>query len=179
MTGRRKPGWHYRSRVIVRSRCLLARDGLVLLQREKNGVYSIPGGRLEFLESLPFTVVREMREEAGMDVEPLRLVYIVETLSERKGRPRHEILFYFKCRGEGEPRKSHESISFEWRDPLEVRDRFWPAGMAEIIAEDAPEFPRTLYIVYIDERLSFLNTFTSPPQCLSIKASMRVPEAGD
>jgi len=160
-----------RSRITVRSRCLLARDGKVLLQREKNGVYSVPGGRLEFLESLPFTAVREMMEEAGLEVEPVRLVYIVESISERKGRPRHEILFYFLCKGEGEPRKkSHETITFEWKNPLEVRDRFWPAGMAEIIAEDMPDFPRTLFIVYIDDRLSFINTFQEPPGCIRITA---------
>ncbi len=172
-------GRHGRGRVVVRSRCLLVRDGLVLMQREKTGVYSIPGGRLEFLESLPFTVVREMREEAGIDVEPQRLVYIVESLSERKGRPRHEILFYFKCRGEGEPRKSHESIVFEWRDPREVADRFWPRGLAEIIAEDMPGFEKTRYIVYVDERLAFINTFREPPGCAKIVARSPYPERGE
>ncbi len=170
---------HGRGRVIVRSRCLLERDGKLLLQRERNGVYSVPGGRLEFLESLPFTVVREMREEAGLEVEPLRLVYIVESLSERKGRPRHEILFYFHCRGEGEPRRSHESIVFEWRDPREVADNFWPRGLAEILAEDMPEFRRSLYIVYVDDRLSFINTFQSPPQCIHIVAPARLEGGAD
>lgn len=171
----RHVGHHWRGRVIVRSRCLLVRDGRVLLQREKNGVYSVPGGRLEFLESLPFTVVREMREEAGMEVEPLRLVYVVESLSERKGRQRHEILFYFKCRGEGEPRRGHESIVFEWRNPLEVAERFWPRGLAEIIAEDMPGFERARYIVYVDERLSFINTFEAPMDCARIVAPNPYP----
>jgi len=67
---KKKPAWTYRSKVIIRSRCILKRSNdskIILLQREKNGVYSVPGGRLEFLESLPFTVVREMREEAIKD----------------------------------------------------------------------------------------------------------------
>lgn len=174
MGWRRKPAWTYRSKVIVRSRCILVRDDKVLLQREKNGVYSVPGGRLEFLESLPFTVVRELREEAGMEVEPVRLVYIVESLSERKKGPRHEILFYFLCKGSGEPRRSYATISFEWKNPIEVADNFWPSGMAEIIAQDIPEFNRFVYITYIDERLAFINTFTSPPKCLSITAKMPV-----
>lgn len=169
---RRKPAWMYRSKIMVRSRCILPRGDAILLQREKNGVYSVPGGRVEFLESLPFTVVREMREEAGMEVEPLRLVYVVESLSERKKGPRHEILFYFLCQGEGEPRRSYATISFEWRNPVEVADNFWPAGMAEIIAQDIPDFNRFAYISYIDERLSFINTFTSPPRCISITGKM-------
>jgi len=171
-------GRFHRDRVIVRSRCLLPRGDRLLLQRERNGVYSVPGGRLEWLESLPFTVVREMREEAGIEVEPLRLVYVVESLSERKGRPRHEILFYFLCRGEGEPRKSHESIVFEWRNPREVADRFWPRGLAEVLAEDMPEFPRALYVVYIDDRLAFINTFRAPPGCLNIVACGEATRGG-
>ncbi len=167
---RRKPAWTYRSKVIIRSRCILERDNKLLLQKEKNGVYSIPGGRLEFLESLPFTVVREMREEAGMDVEPERLVYIVESLSERKKGPRHEILFYFKCNGRGEPRRNYANMMFEWKNPLEVKDRFWPAGLAEILGDDMPSFQIFRYITYIDERLSFINTYTSLPQCYHIIA---------
>ena len=134
-----------------------------MLQREKNGVYSIPGGRVEFLESIPFTVVRELREEAGLRVIPEKLVYIVETLNERKGKPRHEVLFYFKCSHlGGEPRAHYKTISFEWRDPIEVKDRFWPPGMAERISEDMPDFPRAYYIVHVEDRLKFINTFSDP-----------------
>lgn len=170
MGWRRKPAWTYRSKIIVRSRCILVNGDKVLLQRERNGVYSVPGGRLEFLESLPFTVVRELREEAGMEVEPVRLVYVVESLSERKKGPRHELLFYFLCDGSGEPRRRYANMLFEWRNPVEVADRFWPRGMAEIIAQDIPDFNRFIYITYRDERLAFINTFTSPPKCLSITA---------
>ncbi|MCE4601024.1 MAG: NUDIX domain-containing protein [Desulfurococcales archaeon] len=174
MSWRKKPAWTYRSRVIVRSRCILERDGKILLQREKNGVYSVPGGRLEFLESLPFTVVREMKEEAGLEVEPVRLIYIVESLSERKKGPRHEILFYFFCNGGGEPRRKYATLTFEWRDPIEVADNFWPSGMAELISQDIPDFKRFLYVTYIDERLAFINTFTTLPQCISITAKLPV-----
>ncbi len=149
--------------IMVRSRCIIVRDSTVLLQREKNGVYSIPGGRVEFLESAPYTVIREMREEAGIDVVPERLVYVVETLNQRKGRPRHEILFYFKCSLlDGEPRAEFKTISFEWRNPLEVKDCFWPPGMAERIAGDMPGFEKAYYIVYVDNDLKFVNTFAEP-----------------
>ncbi len=151
--------------IIVRSRCILLDSSgrRVLLQKEKNGLYSIPGGRVEFLESIPYTVIREMKEEAGISVVPERLVYIVETLNERKGRPRHEILFYFKCSYMGGvPREFFKTIKFEWRDPLEVRDRFWPPGMAERISEDMPDFPSAYYIVHVEDELKFINTFTDP-----------------
>lgn len=149
--------------IIIRSRCLLARGDRVLLQRERNGLYSVPGGRVEFLESLPYTVIREMKEEAGISVLPERLVYVVETLNERKGRPRHEILFYFKCSLlSGEPRRTFKTLVFEWVNPLEVRGMFWPPGMAERIAEDLPDFPRAYYIVHVDSELKFINTFNNP-----------------
>ena len=150
--------------ILVRSRCILVdEEGRILLQRERNGLYSVPGGRVEFLESAPYTVIREMREEAGINVVPERLVYIVESLNERKGRPRHEILFYFKCdMMGGEPRRSFKTITFEWRRPGEVRDRFWPPGMAERLEEDLPDFPRAYYIVHVEDELKFINTFSNP-----------------
>ncbi len=151
--------------IIVRSRCIIVDDtnDKILLQKEKTGVYSVPGGRVEFLESIPYTVIREMREETGIEVLPERLTYIVETLNERKGKPRHELLFYFKCKKlNGVPRKEFKSMEFSWLNPLEVKENFWPPGLAEKIAEDMPDFEKAYFIVYVDEKLKFINTFTSP-----------------
>ncbi len=150
--------------IIVRSRCIIVNEeNKVLVQREKNGVYSIPGGRVEFLESIPYTVIREMREEAGIEVIPERLVYVVETLNERKGKPRHELLFYFKCQHlSGEPRREFKNMMFQWVDPLEVKDNFWPPGLAEKLSQDLPDFKHSYFLVYVDEKLKFINTFTDP-----------------
>src|SRR5262245_22087495 len=50
-------------------------DGRVLLQRrDDNGRWGLPGGGVEPGESVRVAIVREVREETGLDVEPLRLI---------------------------------------------------------------------------------------------------------
>ena len=163
---RRRKRW-----VIVRSRCIIPReDGSFLMQREKGGTYSLPGGRLEFQETLPFCAVRELREEAGIDVIPQKLVYIVETVNERRGYPRHEILFYFVCKYKGEPRREYKDIRYEWRKPREVYDNFWPPGLVRRLEEDAPEFNDAYFIVFIDDRLTFVNRLEGGFKYIEVKA---------
>lgn len=51
--------------------------GRVLLQRRTdNGLWSIPGGRMEIGETISETAVRETREETGLEVRPVRVVGI-------------------------------------------------------------------------------------------------------
>jgi ADP-ribose pyrophosphatase YjhB (NUDIX family) len=50
-------------------------QGRVLLHRRSdNELWSIPGGAMEIGESIGQTVVREVREETGLEVEPRRIV---------------------------------------------------------------------------------------------------------
>jgi ADP-ribose pyrophosphatase YjhB (NUDIX family) len=44
-------------------------DNLLLIRRTDNDLYAIPGGALELGETLTATVVREVKEETGIDVE--------------------------------------------------------------------------------------------------------------
>ncbi len=152
--------YRYRRRrpVLVRSRCIVVDEaGRILMQREENGVYSIPGGRLEWDETIPFCAVRELREEAGIEVTPLRLVYVVEVIYVRRGFSRHEVLFYFLCRHRGEPRPSFQGLEFHWVRPEDVEGLFWPPPLLERIKEDHPEYRRSYFLVYVDDRLTFIN----------------------
>jgi 8-oxo-dGTP pyrophosphatase MutT (NUDIX family) len=63
------------------------RPGHVVLQRRRDsGLWALPGGVVEFGESVSEAVVREVREETGFDVEP---VYLVGAYSD----PRHVIAY--------------------------------------------------------------------------------------
>jgi len=146
-------------KIIIRSRCIIVDDqGRILMQREKNGTYSIPGGRLEFDETLPFCASRELKEEAGIEAIPIRLLYIVETINTRKGYPRHELMFYFLCDYKGAPRKEFKEIKFEWKKPEDVANGFWPPEIIRKLMEDSPEFNNTYFIVLVDKELKFINT---------------------
>ena len=61
---------------------LMLRNGKVLLVKRKNppgkGLWAIPGGRVRFCERLHQAVEREVLEETGLKVSPIRLIYVAE-----------------------------------------------------------------------------------------------------
>jgi 8-oxo-dGTP pyrophosphatase MutT (NUDIX family) len=70
--------------------------GRVLLHRTDDmNFWALPGGRAELLEPSPETLVREMREEIGVDVTVERLLWLAENFFEYGPRSFHEIGFYF------------------------------------------------------------------------------------
>ena len=77
----------------------------VILDREQRRVvihhashedfWTLPGGRVELGESAAEALVREMREEMGVEVEVGRLLWVVEGFVTFLERHWHEISFYF------------------------------------------------------------------------------------
>lgn len=62
----------------VDTRAAIFRDDKVLLVRERNGRWSIPGGWCEYNLSPVDNVIKEAREEAGLDVEVVRLIAVLD-----------------------------------------------------------------------------------------------------
>ncbi len=78
-------------------------EGIVLIER-KNPPYgwAIPGGFVDYGESLEETAVREAKEETGLDVT---LVTQLHTYSDPKRDPRHHtITTVFIARAKGTPK---------------------------------------------------------------------------
>jgi ADP-ribose pyrophosphatase YjhB (NUDIX family) len=53
---------------------IVTADGVLLQRRDDNGKWGLPGGGVEPGESVRVAIIREVREETGLDVEPVRLV---------------------------------------------------------------------------------------------------------
>ncbi len=69
--------------------------------------YALPGGGQHTGEMLSETVKRELLEETGYSVVPLRLSGIYERISEgRRDGNNHKIYFIFLCRLDGEERRA-------------------------------------------------------------------------
>lgn len=78
---------------------IILRDGKVLMARnprEKRAFYYSVGGRVKFGESLTDAVIREVKEETGVDCEIDRLAAVHENFfSDDDGVPFHEVAVFF------------------------------------------------------------------------------------
>jgi ADP-ribose pyrophosphatase YjhB (NUDIX family) len=85
-------------RFTVRTVGLAIHDEQVLLHRAAHDTWwALPGGRIELHESSADALVREMREEMGVEVEPLRLLWVLERFFGSSQR-HHSIQFYYLMR---------------------------------------------------------------------------------
>lgn len=51
-------------------------EGRILLVKENNGTWSLPGGWVDLMQSVKSNTIKEVREEAGLDVETIRLIAV-------------------------------------------------------------------------------------------------------
>lgn len=68
------------------TRAAIFENGKILLVRETAGKWSLPGGWVDVDQSIASNTVKEVKEEAGLDVEPVRLIAVLD--GNRK-QPRH------------------------------------------------------------------------------------------
>jgi ADP-ribose pyrophosphatase YjhB (NUDIX family) len=84
--------------VVDVGRVLLVRRGTEPLR----GQWSLPGGLLELGESLTNGVVREVREETGLIVEPVELIELLDRIYREGERVRyHYVIADYLCRVAG------------------------------------------------------------------------------
>ena len=99
---------------------ILHRNRVLLVERAKpplEGYWSLPGGVLETGELLDQGVCREVREETGLVVKPLRIIEIFERiLRDAGGRVEyHYVLIDYLCRVTGGLLKAADDVSrAEW-----------------------------------------------------------------
>ena len=104
-------------------------DGkLLAIQRRDNGHWEPPGGVVEPGESLHETLIREVLEETGLQVEPHRLSGVYQNV------PRDIVAIVFRCTPlEGELKRSDESASVAWLTTAEVSAQMDPAYAVRLL----------------------------------------------
>lgn len=58
------------------TRAAIFQNDKILLVEEKNGTWSLPGGWVDVYESIKTNTIKEVLEEAGLDVIPIKLIAI-------------------------------------------------------------------------------------------------------
>jgi ADP-ribose pyrophosphatase YjhB (NUDIX family) len=78
-------------------------ERVLLQRRDDNGRWGLPGGGVDPGESVRTAVVREVREETGLDVEPLRLIGVYsdpanhQVITYPDGNVIHYVSAVFEC----------------------------------------------------------------------------------
>jgi 8-oxo-dGTP diphosphatase len=114
------------------------RDGKILLVRRARspakGFYSLPGGRVEFGESLHTALHREVDEETALKIEIAGLAGWREVLPGTGGGSGHYLIMSFAARWiSGEPVLNEELDDFRWLAPYDLGDLKLTGGLQEVI----------------------------------------------
>ncbi|GAA3143274.1 NUDIX domain-containing protein [Planomonospora alba] len=88
----------------------------LLTQRRDNGHWEAPGGVLERDEDIITGLVREVREETGLHVEPIALTGVYKNMA------RGIVALVFRCKvTDGQLTETDETRAFRWVTADEVR----------------------------------------------------------
>lgn len=100
------------------------------------GWWSLPGGAVEVGEKLDAAIRREVLEETGLEVEPLRVFEIFERIMpDAEGRPEyHYVLVDYVCRVSGGALAPATDVAAaEWVSQQRLRDYRLTEGTLDVI----------------------------------------------
>jgi 8-oxo-dGTP diphosphatase len=134
----------YPQRPFLAVSAAIMRDGKVLAVRRARkpalNLYTMPGGVVEIGETLHEAVMREVREETGLEIYPVALAGQREAIQrDASGKvERHFVVLCFAARWRsGEVTLNEELDDARWLKPEELSGLRTTEGLAEIVAQAA------------------------------------------
>jgi ADP-ribose pyrophosphatase len=109
---------------------IIISDGQILLEKRKNepgkGKWSIPGGKVDLGETARQTVIREVKEETGLEVERPKLIDVVDNVtrdSDGKIEYHFVIIDYFVKLTGGILKAADDADELQWA-PLDDAEKY-------------------------------------------------------
>ncbi|HLK12864.1 MAG TPA: NUDIX domain-containing protein [Candidatus Binatia bacterium] len=134
------------------SAVILSADGVLLQRRDDNGLWGLPGGAVEPGESVREALAREVREETGLEVEPVRLIGVYSAPEHHQivtypdGNVTHYVSTVLECViVGGRLACGPESLALAWHDPDALGEEVMPVVRIRIrdaLAREAAAFVR-------------------------------------
>jgi 8-oxo-dGTP diphosphatase len=125
------------SRLQLAVSAAIFREGKVLLVRRARspgkGVYSLPGGRVEFGETLHVALHREVAEETALRIEIAGLAAWREVLPTTEGSGHYVILSFAARWNAGEISLNEELDDYQWLAPDALGDLKMTQGLQGVI----------------------------------------------
>jgi mutator protein MutT len=111
----------YPDQPIVGVGAIAINEGKILLEKRKNepgkGKWSVPGGIVDLGEDLEQAVVREVKEETGLEVDAPQLIDVVSDVSlDENGKVKYHfvIIDYLVTVKRGEPKAASDADALKW-----------------------------------------------------------------
>ena len=115
---------------------------LIVRSNKWNNKHTVPGGHIELGERAEDAIKREVKEEAGLDVEPIKLLLVQQAIYPKDyHKHEHFIFMDFICRARTTAVKldGRELQSYVWISP------------SDALELDMEEFTRNFVTKYLDE----------------------------
>jgi len=130
----------YPNRPILAVGAVVVRDGRVLLTKRGRepgrGLWSLPGGAVHPGEELKAAIIRELREECGIEVAVEEVAEVVERMiPDAEGRLQyHYVILDYRTRWlRGDLSLSEEVEEARWVDPADLHHYQMTRGTADVI----------------------------------------------
>lgn len=111
----------YPNQPVVGVGAIIIRNGKILLEKRKGepgrGKWSVPGGLVELGEAVEDAVIREVKEETGLDVAEPQLIDVVDNIvRDENGEIKYHfvIIDYFLRLKGGEPKAADDAEELKW-----------------------------------------------------------------
>lgn len=99
---------------------MIFKDGKILLGKRKgshgSGEYAFPGGYLEHMESFEDCAIRETREEAGIEIQNIRFLFLANVTKYAPKHFTHIGLIADLKSGEAQVMEPEKLESWDWYD---------------------------------------------------------------
>lgn len=114
------------------------KNEILLLKKDSNNYYVLPGGHVKFGEFLEESIRREIKEELALDIEPQYLTFIENFYKNKLFRHEYFFIFKSKLNNKLELTKTIEGLEeVVWIDLKEVKDiNIYPTSLKEILTDN-------------------------------------------